>query len=49
MLIRPADPLIVDGLAVRFGHRMALDDLTLRAKPAALTAVLGPNGPARPR
>jgi ABC-2 type transport system ATP-binding protein len=44
VLIRPADPLIVDRLAVRFGHRIALDDLTLRAKPAALTAVLGPNG-----
>jgi ABC-2 type transport system ATP-binding protein len=34
----------VDRLAVRFGHRIALDELTLRAKPAALTAVLGPNG-----
>jgi ABC-2 type transport system ATP-binding protein len=41
---RPADPLVVDDLAVRFGRRMALDDLTLRAKPAGLTAVLGPNG-----
>jgi ABC-2 type transport system ATP-binding protein len=44
VLIRPADPLIVDGLAVRFGRKKALDDLTLRAKPSALTAVLGPNG-----
>jgi ABC-2 type transport system ATP-binding protein len=35
---------MVDRLAVRFGHRIALDELTLRAKPAALTAVLGPNG-----
>jgi ABC-2 type transport system ATP-binding protein len=41
---RPADPLVVDGLAVRFGRRMALDDLNLGAKPVGLTAVLGPNG-----
>lgn len=44
MLIRRADPLIVDGLAVRFGRKTAVDDLTLRAKAGALTAVLGPNG-----
>jgi ABC-2 type transport system ATP-binding protein len=44
VLSRPADPLVVDGLAVRFGRRMALDDLNLGAKPAGLTAVLGPNG-----
>jgi ABC-2 type transport system ATP-binding protein len=44
VLSRPADPLVVDGLAVRFGRRTALDDLTLHAKPAGLTAVLGPNG-----
>ena len=44
MLSRPADPLVVDGLAARFGRRMALDDLNLGAKPAGLTAVLGPNG-----
>ena len=44
MLSRPADPLVVDGLAVRFGRRIALDDLNLGAKPGGLTAVLGPNG-----
>jgi ABC-2 type transport system ATP-binding protein len=44
VLSRPADPLVVDGLAARFGHRMALDGLTLRANLAGLTAVLGPNG-----
>jgi ABC-2 type transport system ATP-binding protein len=44
VLSRPADPLVVDGLAVRFGRRMALDDLNLGAKPVGLTAVLGPNG-----
>jgi ABC-2 type transport system ATP-binding protein len=44
VLSRPADPLVVDGLAVRFGRRIALHDLNLGAKPAGLTAVLGPNG-----
>ena len=44
MLSRPADPLVLDGLAVRFGRRTALDDLSLCAKSAGLTAVLGPNG-----
>jgi len=44
VLSRPADPLVVDGLAVRFGRRIALDDLNLGAKPGGLTAVLGPNG-----
>jgi ABC-2 type transport system ATP-binding protein len=44
VLVGPADPLTVDGVTVRFGHRIALDHLTLVAKPAALTAVLGPNG-----
>jgi ABC-2 type transport system ATP-binding protein len=34
----------VDGLTVRFASRTALADLTLSARPAALTAVLGPNG-----
>ena len=31
-------------LVVRFGRQPALDGLTLRAAPGALTAVLGPNG-----
>jgi ABC-2 type transport system ATP-binding protein len=44
VLSRPADPLVVDGLAVRFGRRTAIDDVSLRAKSTGLTAVLGPNG-----
>lgn len=41
---RRADPLVVDGLTVRFGRRAALTDLGLTARAASLTAVLGPNG-----
>ena len=41
---RPIDALVVDGLTVRYGSHTALADLTLIARPAALTAVLGPNG-----
>jgi ABC-2 type transport system ATP-binding protein len=36
--------LLVEQLSVSFGRRRALDGLTLRAAPGALTAVLGPNG-----
>ena len=36
--------LEVDAVSVRFGARVVLDGLSLRAEPGALTAVLGPNG-----
>ena len=36
--------LEVDAVCVRFGPRVVLDRLTLRARAGALTAVLGPNG-----
>ncbi|NRQ31128.1 ABC transporter ATP-binding protein [Nonomuraea sp. NN258] len=34
----------LDGLSKRYGGRLALDDLTLRVTPGAVTGFLGPNG-----
>jgi len=35
---------VVDGLAMRYGDKVAVDDLTLTVEPQTITAVLGPNG-----
>ncbi|MCW2796499.1 ABC transporter ATP-binding protein [Nocardioides sp.] len=41
----PADPAVrVDGLAMRYGDKVAVDDLTLTVERRSITAVLGPNG-----
>jgi ABC-2 type transport system ATP-binding protein len=34
----------IDGLVMRYGEKVAVDDLTLRVDAASITAVLGPNG-----
>jgi len=40
-----ADPLVVvDRLRVRYGSRVALDDLSFEVRPGQVTALLGPNG-----
>jgi ABC-2 type transport system ATP-binding protein len=36
--------LILDGLTKRFGSTLAVDGLTARVRPAAVTGFLGPNG-----
>ncbi len=44
MNTREPAALVVEAVFVGFGDRLVLDDLTLQARPGALTAVLGPNG-----
>lgn len=38
------DGIEVTGLTVRFGRRLALDDVDLRAQPGRITGLVGPNG-----
>ena len=38
------EPLAVDGLAVSFGGVIAVDGVSLRAEPGAITSIIGPNG-----
>ena len=37
-------PLVLDGLTKRFGDTLAVDGLTARVRPGAVTGFLGPNG-----
>nr|WP_307874433.1 ABC transporter ATP-binding protein [Frankia nepalensis] len=39
-----AEPLVVEGVTVRFGALAALSDVSLRAEPGSIHAVIGPNG-----
>jgi branched-chain amino acid transport system ATP-binding protein len=39
-----APVLVVDGVTVRFGGHLALDDVHLRAAPGEVTGLIGPNG-----
>ena len=41
---RPSPAIEVEGLGVRFGHRRALEGVTLAARPGVVTAVTGPSG-----
>ena len=45
-LSRPGagEPLAVDGLEVSFGGVVAVDGVSLRAEPGAITSIIGPNG-----
>ncbi|CAN5573412.1 ABC transporter ATP-binding protein [soil metagenome] len=36
--------VLVDGLVMRYGDKLAVDSLTLAVQPHTITAVLGPNG-----
>ncbi len=36
--------LVFDGLSKRFGSTVAVDDLSARVRPGAVTGFLGPNG-----
>ncbi|MFB9312106.1 ABC transporter ATP-binding protein [Nocardioides plantarum] len=41
----PTDPaVVVDGLVMRYGDKVAVDGLSLGVEPHTITAVLGPNG-----
>jgi len=41
----PTDPaVVVDGLVMRYGDKVAVDGLSLTVEPHTITAVLGPNG-----
>ncbi|HSJ91741.1 MAG TPA: branched-chain amino acid ABC transporter permease/ATP-binding protein [Ilumatobacter sp.] len=40
----PAHTLIVDGLTVRYGAVVAVDDVTFELTPGAITGLIGPNG-----
>ena len=39
-----AEPLAVEGLSVSFGGVVAVDEVSLRAEPGAVTSIIGPNG-----
>jgi ABC-2 type transport system ATP-binding protein len=42
---RVADPAVeIDGLVMRYGDKVAVDDLSLTVEASTITAVLGPNG-----
>ncbi|KQP63928.1 branched-chain amino acid ABC transporter ATP-binding protein/permease [Methylobacterium sp. Leaf112] len=41
---RPGEPLIVDGIGIRFGGIRAAEDVSFTAQPGAVTSVIGPNG-----
>ncbi len=38
------DPLVAEGIGMRFGERAALHDVTFTASPGEIVAVTGPNG-----
>jgi len=38
------EPLAVEGLSVSFGGVIAVDEVSLRAEPGAITSIIGPNG-----
>src|SRR3954451_2300785 len=40
----PAPALETRGLTIRFGGHVAVNDVTCRFMPGALTAIVGPNG-----
>ncbi len=40
----PGDDLVIEGLTKRFGGVRALDDVSVRAGPGRITAIIGPNG-----
>jgi len=44
--VRPVSPAVleVDGLTIRYGPVLAVDDVSLRADVGMVTAILGPNG-----
>jgi ABC-2 type transport system ATP-binding protein len=42
--VSAAPAVSVDGLAMRYGDKVAVDDLTLTVQRQTITAVLGPNG-----